>query len=150
MDNNKSYIKLFYSSLVSFVLMYMIMYVMVATFDHIYLNINKFYMAILMVAPMVILKIVFMPSMFKNVRKNISIIGVSLILIIFSFFMIRTQGFVYDKQFLRSMIPHHSSAILMCEQASIKDPEIKELCVNIVNTQQQEIDQMKQIYERLK
>jgi uncharacterized protein (DUF305 family) len=27
-----------------------------------------------------------------------------------------TQGAVGDDQFLRSMIPHHSGAILMCEQ----------------------------------
>jgi uncharacterized protein (DUF305 family) len=34
---------------------------------------------------------------------------------------------VGDKQFLRSMIPHHAGAILMCEKASIKDAEIRAL-----------------------
>ncbi len=150
MDNNKSYRKLLYSSIISLIIMYVIMYVMVATVDHIYLNINKFYMAVLMVAPMVILKIIFMPAIFKNGRKNISIIAFSFVLIIVSFFMIRTQSFVDDKQFLRSMIPHHSSAILMCEQGSLKDPEIEKLCVNIIETQKKEISQMKKIYERLR
>jgi hypothetical protein len=37
----------------------------------------------------------------------------------------RTQTPVDDDQFLRSMIPHHSSAFRMCEQATITDPTIK-------------------------
>lgn len=55
---------------------------------------------------------------------------------------IRQQAAISDKQFLRSMIPHHASAILMCEQASISDPEIKQLCEEIISSQQREIDQM--------
>jgi uncharacterized protein (DUF305 family) len=47
------------------------------------------------------------------------------------------------------MIPHHAGAILMCEQASIVDPEIKELCGTITSSQQTEIDQMKAILQRL-
>jgi uncharacterized protein (DUF305 family) len=31
----------------------------------------------------------------------------------------------------------------MCEQASVNDPEIKELCSAIISSQQAEIDQMK-------
>ena len=41
------------------------------------------------------------------------------------------------------MIPHHGGAILMCEQAPLRDPEIKTLCKTIVSSQQQEIDFMK-------
>jgi len=47
------------------------------------------------------------------------------------------------------MIPHYSSAILMCERASIQDAGIQELCETIVKTQQEEIDQMTTILERL-
>jgi uncharacterized protein (DUF305 family) len=65
------------------------------------------------------------------------------------FFLIRQQGAVTDKQFLRSMIPHHAGAILMCEQASIQDAEIQELCKTIISSQQQEIDQMKAKLEEL-
>jgi len=46
------------------------------------------------------------------------------------------------------MIPHHSGAILMCEQASIRDPELKSLCGNIITSQKQEIDQMKAMLAR--
>ncbi|MFZ8373971.1 DUF305 domain-containing protein, partial [Staphylococcus aureus] len=40
---------------------------------------------------------------------------------------VRAQALVGDKQFLRAMIPHHSGAILMCQQANLTDPEIKKL-----------------------
>ena len=43
------------------------------------------------------------------------------------------------------MIPHHSGAILMCEQASITDPEIVKLCRDIVESQKKEIAQMEAI-----
>lgn len=46
------------------------------------------------------------------------------------------------------MIPHHSGAILMCEQASITDPEIVALCQQIVASQQKEIAQMEAILGR--
>jgi uncharacterized protein YcnI len=45
-----------------------------------------------------------------------------------SFLFMRQQSAISDRQFLRSMIPHHSGAILMCEEAPIRDPRIKDLC----------------------
>ena len=57
--------------------------------------------------------------------------------------LIREQGGIGDRQFLRSMIPHHSRAILMCERAGIQDREIKDLCSTIIKGQADEIQQMK-------
>jgi uncharacterized protein (DUF305 family) len=57
--------------------------------------------------------------------------------------IIREQLTITDKQFLRSMIPHRAGAILMCEKAPTRDPEVKNLCAAIVSNQQSEIDQMK-------
>jgi len=65
------------------------------------------------------------------------------------FAFIRQQTAVVDRQFLRSMIPHHSSAILMCREATLQDPEVRKLCENVATSQQQEIDQMKAILRRL-
>jgi uncharacterized protein (DUF305 family) len=47
------------------------------------------------------------------------------------------------------MIPHHSGAILMCEQSPITDPEIVALCAHIVKSQMDEIRQMEKILARL-
>jgi uncharacterized protein (DUF305 family) len=46
------------------------------------------------------------------------------------------------------LIPHHSSAILMCEQSAITDPEIIELCEEIVQSQEEEIAEMENILTR--
>lgn len=46
------------------------------------------------------------------------------------------------------MIPHHSGAVLMCKEATISDPEIKALCVGIIQSQEAEIAQMKALLER--
>ena len=52
-------------------------------------------------------------------------------------------------QFVKSMIPHHSGATLTCDRATITDAELKKLCGEIVQGQQQEIDKMKKILARL-
>jgi uncharacterized protein (DUF305 family) len=100
-------------------------------------------MAGLMTAPMVIIELVLMGAMYPNKSLNMVIVAVSVIAGIASFLLIRQQTAVSDRQFLRSMIPHHAGAILMCENAQVSDPEIKDLCKSIISSQQQEIDQMK-------
>ncbi len=41
------------------------------------------------------------------------------------------------------MIPHHAAAILMAQEASLQDPEIRQLAQDIIKAQQAEIAQMK-------
>lgn len=137
------YNKLYIMAVLSFISMYILMYAMVDTFSNVFLNINQFYMAGLMSAPMILIEIILMGSMYMDKRLNSIIIAVSSLMLIGFFLFIRQQSVVSDKQFLRSMIPHHASAILMCEKANIQDPEIKDLCQSIISNQQQEIDQMK-------
>ncbi len=136
-------------AILSFISMYILMYSMVNSFNDIYNNINQVYMAALMTAPMIIFEVIIMRSMFKKKKLNLLIIAISIIVLVSSFALIREQTAVNDEQFIRSMIPHHSSAILMCEQASIQDAELKELCEDIIANQQTEIDQMKEILERM-
>jgi uncharacterized protein (DUF305 family) len=56
--------------------------------------------------------------------------------------LIRQQAAVGDQQFLRSMIPHHAGAVLMCEQNHLRDPELQALCGRILASQQAEIELM--------
>ena len=123
--------------------MFMLMYAMVNSLENVYLNVNQFYMAGLMTAPMLIIEVVLMGAMYRNTKLNIAIVAGSLIALAAFWVLIRQQAAVSDKQFLRSMIPHHGGAILMCHEASISDPEIKELCESIESSQQSEIEQMK-------
>lgn len=52
----------------------------------------------------------------------------------------------FDLRFIDAMIPHHQGAVEMAKQAQEKSkrPEIKKLANNIINSQNQEITQMKQ------
>ena len=134
---------------VSFIAMYVLMYAMVDTLGNVYANINQLYMAGLMTAAMVVIELLCMKAMYANRKKNIFIIGVSIFVLVISWGGIRGQVAIGDKQFLESMIPHHASALLMCEKAPIADLEIKTLCDGILVGQQQEIDQMKTILERM-
>jgi uncharacterized protein (DUF305 family) len=127
----------------SFVAMYALMYAMVDVFGNVYPNLNQAYMAGLMTAPMVVIELVLMGSMYGSRRLNAFIVVASLVLGASCWVLIRQQVAITDREFLKSMIPHHAGAILMCEQASLEDPEIRELCRSIRSGQQSEIDFMK-------
>lgn len=147
--SKKHYLSLLIMAILSFISMYVLMYAMVDRFANVYSSFNQVYMAALMTAPMIIIEILLMRAMYKDKKLNIAIIMVSVIGLITFFLFIRQQTAIGDKQFLRSMIPHHAGAILMCEESSITDPEIKRLCEEIKVSQQLEIDRMKSILNRL-
>lgn len=132
-----------------FIAMYAFMYAMVNAFDNVFNSFNQVYMATLMTASMVLIEIPLMMSMYKSKKLNIIILAVGLIVLAGSFLAIRNQTAISDRQFLRSMIPHHGGAILMCKEAAIQDQEIKDLCGKIIVGQQAEIDQMKAKLEQL-
>ncbi|MBI3913175.1 MAG: DUF305 domain-containing protein [Chloroflexi bacterium] len=137
-------------AVLSFISMYALMYAMVNSLANIFPNFNQFYMAGLMTAAMVVIELALMRAMYHNQKLNVVIIAGSAIALIAFFLLIRQQTAISDEQFLKSMIPHHASALLMCERASIQDPEVKELCKDILSSQQSQIDQMKVILNRLK
>jgi uncharacterized protein (DUF305 family) len=133
----------------SFAAMYILMYAMVDSFAHVYMHINQFYMAGLMTAPMLLIELAVMRGMYHDERLNAMIAGASVVVGVLMFVFIQQQTAVSDNQFLRSMIPHHSGAILMCQNASLQGAEIRELCKGIVSSQRQEIDQMTTMLRRL-
>ena len=141
--HSNPYKKLLIMAVLSFISMYVFMYAMVNTLSNVIPNVNQFYMAGLMTLPMIIIELLLMGSMYMNKKLNTIIIAISSVALIVFFQLIRQQSFVSDRQFLRSMIPHHASAILMCEKSNLQDPDIKDLCQSIISGQQDEIDQMK-------
>lgn len=143
------YVRLLLMTILSFISMYILMYAMVDRFNDVYPNVNQFYMAGLMTAPMVAIEILLMNAMYESKAANAAILAVSVVALVGFFLLIRQQTAVADRQFLKSMIPHHSGAILMCREAPIADAEIKTLCQSIIKSQQEEIDQMKAILQRL-
>ena len=153
MDHSAQHAKGSYRSLAveliaHFVVMYLVMFTMIATLRDFRLNLNNVYMTLMMVTPMALIMLVTMRSMFPSRRANLIIAAAAVVVFIGSFYGMRTQAFVGDAEFLRSMIPHHSGAVLMCEQAALRDPEVVALCREIVPAQQEEIARMKEILGR--
>ena len=147
--HTNQYWRLFAMTALSFISMYVFMYAMVDRLTNVYPSLNQLYMAGLMTAPMLIIEILLMWSMYKNATANVMIVAAAIVALGVSFMLIRQQTAVGDTQFLRSMIPHHAGAILMCENAPIRDTELKDLCKTIVSSQRAEIDKMKEKLAKL-
>lgn len=137
------YGRLMVMAFLSFAAMYILMYAMVDAFANVFHHVNQVYMAGLMTAPMVAIEVLLMSGMYRNRRRNALILVTSVIVGVAFFLGIRRQAVIGDAQFLRSMIPHHGGAILMCQQANIRDTRIRELCRGIVTSQRSEIELMK-------
>ena len=133
----------------SLVVMYLVMFSMIDGWNDFRNNLNMFYMALTMVAPMGIIMLATMGGMYPAKRLNLALhVGLAA-LFIAAFAGTRTQAFIGDRQFVDSMIPHHSGAILMCREAELTDRELIDLCREIARTQRQELQQMDAIRARL-
>jgi uncharacterized protein (DUF305 family) len=142
------YGRLLLMTALSFVAMYILMYAMVDRFSNVYANFNQIYMAGLMAAPMVIIEMVLMRGMYPNAKLNVVIVFATVLVMALCWLAIRQQSAISDRQFLRSMIPHHAGAVLMCERNKLKDPELIRLCQNILSSQKAEIALMKSKLDR--
>lgn len=146
---NRNYQTFGMELIADFIVMFFVMYAMIATLDHLYLNISNVYMTMMMIAPMALLMLISMRHMYRSRRKNIVVIGLALAVFAVGWFGMRTQLAVDDAQLVRSMIPHHSGAILMCREAKLSEPKLIQLCREIIDAQEQEIDRMERILSRL-
>ena len=134
----------------SFLAMYITMYLNTYEIDHVYFSLTRFYMTCLGIAAMAVIMLSLMLKMYRNKKKNIAIYIGSLVLFLGALGLVRAQSPVIgDVLWMKAMIPHHSIAILTSERADIQDPEAKKLAEEIIKTQKEEIAQMKKYIERL-
>ena len=133
----------------SLVAMYVLMFTMLDSWGDFFNNLNAAFMALTMLAPMGILMLALMRRMYTNRRLNAVLYVGFVIVFVVALAGIRTQTPIGNEQFIASMIPHHSGAILMCREADITDAELRTLCDGIETGQRQEIEQMKAILARL-
>ena len=144
-----SYGKFWIMMLISFLIMYFVMFSNMDDISHYHTSLTRIYMALLMVTPMAVVMILMMGNMYPNKKMNTTIILGSIVLFIVIFAGLRTQTPVDDVQYMKAMIPHHSSAIMVSKHANIKDPEVKKLSEEIIQSQEKEITEMNQMIERL-
>jgi uncharacterized protein (DUF305 family) len=133
----------------SLAVMYFAMFAMIDGTADFFNNLNMLYMALMMAAPMGPLMLLTMPGMYPSRAINMALHALCVAVFALAFMAIRYQAPIGDAQFVRSMVPHHSGAILMCREAELSDPELRSLCEGIVRSQAEEIAQMKRILERL-
>ena len=134
---------------ISFLIMYAVMFLNVDKLDHIYLSTTRAYMSLLMVTPMALLMLALMPMMFENKKLNAIIAITSITVFILALTFLRQQTFISDKQYMKAMIPHHSSAILVSQEAKLTDPEVRKLAEEIIQSQEKEIAEMKQLLAKV-
>lgn len=125
------------------------MFLNVIEIKHYHTSITRIYMAILMVAPMAVVMMLMMGKMYPDKKINMGIIVGGIVIFIVTLIALRTQTPIGDVQYMKAMIPHHSSAILTSERADIKDPEVKKLSEEIIMAQRKEIAEMEAFLNRL-
>lgn len=145
----KMYVRLAIALVASLVVMFGLSFLQTRTWSHLLPNFSNFYISLTMIGAMGLIMLVVMWPMFESRKVNAGLVVTFVAVLACGVGLARTETFVGDEAFLRSMIPHHSRAVLVCQEAQITDPEIIELCDQIVSSQLEEIDQMQEILRRL-
>jgi uncharacterized protein (DUF305 family) len=83
--------------------------------------------------------------MYKNKKLNTILLLSSLLVFVIALALLRTQTPIGDQQYMKAMIPHHSSAILTSKMRTLKTRKCKKLSEEIIQAQVEEIAQMKEI-----
>lgn len=147
--SGRPYLMFWINMALALAVMYVVMFSMIDGFHDFRNNLNMFYMAVTMWAPMGIFMLATMPGMFPRRALNIALYVAFFVLTVASFAATRAQTLIDDHRFIDSMVPHHSGAILMCREANLSDAELVTLCDDITRAQRSEIDQMERIRTRL-
>lgn len=147
--HDMSYKKFVIMMLISFFIMYIVMFLNMDKLSHYHTSITRIYMAILMVTPMAIVMLILMGKMYPNKKTNIIIMLTAAVIFVIVLIGLRTQTPISDVQYMKAMIPHHSSAILNSKKANLKDPEVIRLSKEIITSQEREIAEMETMLKRL-
>jgi uncharacterized protein (DUF305 family) len=133
----------------STVVMFGLMYLNVYALDHVFFSETRAYMALYMGAAMAVIMLGYMLNMYKSRRANVGIFVGSIAVFALSLGLVRSQATVGDVAWMKAMIPHHSIAILTSERANISDPRVRDLADTIIQTQREEIAEMRALIREL-
>jgi hypothetical protein len=134
--------------LINSTLSYLVMSnIMIEDVKYVNHNLNKFYMSLFMASLMGLAELILMGDHLVPDGQAIYYSATLLILTLLSTFAIRQQFLINDNQFLKSMIEHHASALLMSKQAlkSSQNSKVRQLANQITDSQSQEIQLMQSL-----
>ena len=120
------------------------MNMMAFKFEHLDISVTLLYVGLIMASNMVWSHEIIHYINHKKFNLNTFLIGIALTSLFV--FLARNQFLVSEEQWLRRMIPHHSTALTtstkLIENHPELDPKIYKLAKDIINTQNKEIDLM--------
>ena len=113
-------------------------------FRDLYLSLTLFYGGLVMAANMIWAHEIVHYLSHGKFNINIFFIGITLTFLI-TIFLLRKQFMIDDKQYLRRMISHHSTALTTSHNIlnKTKNQKLKRLAKDIIDTQEREITLMK-------
>ena len=126
-----------------------LMYLNSYQLEHVFFSETRAYMALVMGATMASIMLAFMLHMYTNRHANIGIFVGSAIVFCVALWLVRSQATVGEVSYMKAMIPHHSIAILTSERAHLEDPRVRKLAAKIIESQRQEILEMKTLIKDL-
>jgi hypothetical protein len=127
----------------STVIMFPLMYQLVYEADHVLFSVNRFLAALVMGAVMTVVMLAFMWKMYEGQGTKVAVLVGGAILAVVFLSLNRSQAFIDDVRFMKSMIPHHSIAINNAEKSDLRDPRVRKLADEIIAGQVREIREMK-------
>jgi len=130
-------------------IMFVLMYSLVYRLDHVWFADTRFLMALYMGAMMAAVMLAFMLGMYRSKTVNGAIFGGAAVVFAVALYLARSQSTIGDVAYMKSMIPHHSIAILTSSRARITDPRVRTLADDIIEAQNREIRQMEALIREL-
>ena len=143
----KMYLRFGAMILTAMVVMYGVMFVSSYEWGHIRFSESRMFMSLTMGGTMGLIMLGWMLNMYRNVKGNIAVVAVSLLLLGGGAWLDRSQATVDDSDFMQAMIPHHSMAITRSERAQMNDVRVCRLGVEISEAQRREIAEMDWLIE---
>jgi len=135
--------------MVYFLVIYGVMFLNVDDFAHVYLSSSRLYMCLLMVAPLALILLIVMSRLYSNKTANVSIGVGSVAVFMISLYLLRSQPLTGDVEYLKAMIPRHSSSILASKQARLDNLEVRQFAQKIIESRMHEIEEMQAILQRI-
>lgn len=140
--DGRMYVRFGAMILTSMVFMYAVMYLGTYEWGHVQWSESRLFMALAMGGTMGLVMLGWMLDMYRNTKINVGIVVGSILLLVLSVFLDRSQMTVQDDSFMSGMIPHHSLAITRSERSELSDVRVCRLAVEISEAQRREIAEM--------
>ncbi|MBC7502895.1 MAG: DUF305 domain-containing protein [Herminiimonas sp.] len=126
-----------------------LMYLNTYQLDHVFFSQTRAWMALVMGTVMAVVMLLFMLDMYTRKSLNLVILAGSAVVFAIALWLVRSQQTVDDVAYMKAMIPHHSIAILTSKRAQIVDPRVRRLADGIIEAQEREIGEMKNLIKQL-